>query len=338
MAPEPCLVAANANNSQAVTQQQQLSPQASSSSTALTSFTVRRQEGDGNCLFRSFSDQLYGSPDYHALLRDKCATYIASEKNYFAQFVSEPFDKFLARIQQAGECGDDIEIEALSEIYDCRIEIYDSYTHSLMRTFHEACAAQWPQPIRLLYEGRAHYNSLAPLSGLVPAINAMRMRPGEIEDVAILRSKRRQEAGKGRLGAAETDSDQTDQVLIDRALEDSRVKFEHKSEADMDFALEDSRTLFLDKQVADREMKDSHDEWEKLEQSHIEEEMMNSIMQESGAGNIHESASGSAEFQYPESVYNVMSLGIPLEDCIKAYHLVGDDPESILALCCQNLR
>merc|ERR1719487_579071 len=70
-------------------------------------FTVRRQDGDGNCLFRSFSDQLYGTPDYHGLIRDRCSKYIASEKNYFVRFVDEPFDDFLQRIQREGEWGDD---------------------------------------------------------------------------------------------------------------------------------------------------------------------------------------------------------------------------------------
>merc|ERR1719456_1157794 len=45
----------------------------------------------------------------------------------------------------------------------------------------------------------------------------------------------------------------------------------------------------------------------------------------------------SREYQYPESVYAVMSMGFPLEKCIQAYHLVGDNPEGILAYCCQTL-
>merc|ERR1719422_2456242 len=45
----------------------------------------------------------------------------------------------------------------------------------------------------------------------------------------------------------------------------------------------------------------------------------------------------SREYQYPESVYAVMSMGFPLEKCIRGYHLVGDNPEGIMAFCCQNL-
>lgn len=326
----------------------------SSSST----FVVREQARDGNCLFRSFSDQVYGCPDHHALLRDRCTKYIASERNYFEQFVAEPFEQFLARIQREGEWGDDVEIEALSEIYDCRVEIYAAYGHSLMRTFHEACDSKWPQPIRLLYEGQAHYNSLAPRSGLRPILQ---LRPGEMEDAAISRSRRRNEAGLRRPGAKEHDAQLTEQEVLQESVRLSRLEFEHKSEAQMDKALQDSRN-----------------EWEKSERKRMEEDVVDAILQQSvleeeqkqltlamkeskeevirsspdfatlygmvtsdvvqgASSSSHDEKRDSRDFQYPESVYAVMSMGFPLEKCIQAYHLVGDNPEGILQFCCQTL-
>eukprot|EP00439_Symbiodinium_sp_Y106_P086235 s163_g32.t1 len=284
---------------------------------------------DGNCLFRSFSDQVYGCPDYHALLRDRCTKYIASERSYFEQFVAEPFEEFLARIQREGEWGDDVEIEALSEIYDCRVEIYVSYGHSLMRTFHEACDAKWSQPVRLLYEGHAHYNSLAPRSGLCPI--AQQLRPGEMEDAAISRSRRRHEAGYRRQGVHEADAKLTEQEVVDESIRLSRLEFEHKSDAEMDMALQDSRA-----------------EWEKSERKRMEEEVVDAILQQSvleeeqkqltlamkeskedvihnrpefaalygmvtpaepvpgaSSSSAYEEKRDSREFQYPESVYAV---------------------------------
>jgi len=336
-------------------------------------FLLREQARDGNCLFRSFSDQLYGTPEHHALVRDRCSQYIASERNYFEQFVTEPFDEFLARMRRQGEWGDDVEIEALSEIYDCRVEIYASYSHSLMRTFHEACDGKRPHPIRLQYEGSAHYNSLAPRSGLVPIAKSLPgqqpCQPGAIEDASIARSRRRQEAGQRRQGRAEGDIEQTDLQVIDEAIALSRREFEHKSDAEMDKTLADSRA-----------------EWERIERKRMDEEVVDAIVQQSvveeeqkqlavamkesremvyqkadyaafypmfGANDagmtedyLPAASSSSAneadkrdsrEYQYPESVYNVMSMGFPLEKCIQAYHLVGDNPEGILAYCCQTL-
>jgi len=337
-------------------------------------FVVREQARDGNCLFRSFSDQLYGTPEHHALVRDRCSKYLASERDYFEQFVAEPFDEFLTRIHREGEWGDDVEIEALSEIYDCRVEIYyASYSHALMRTFHEACDAKWPHPIRLQYEGHAHYNSLAPQAGLLPiakSMNGAHRQPGEIEDNALLRSRRRREAGQLRAGAGEADREQTDRRVLDESIRLSRQEFEHQSEAEMDRTLEASRV-----------------EWERSEGKRMDEEVVDAILQQSvleeeqkqlatamkeskemimhnrpdyamlygmiapeaavgGHNNMPGASSSSAneqekrdsrDFQYPESVYAVMSMGFPLEKCIQAYHLVGDNPEGILAFCCQTL-
>mmetsp|Transcript_90277 Transcript_90277/g.162790 ORF Transcript_90277/g.162790 Transcript_90277/m.162790 type:complete len:367 (-) Transcript_90277:123-1223(-) len=331
------------------------------SSSSSSAYVVREQAGDGNCLFRSFSDQLYGSPEYHALVRDRCSKYLASERAYFEQFVAEPFEQFLGRIQRQGEWGDDVEIEALSEIYDCRVEIYASYSDSLMRTFHEACDAKWPQPIRLQYEGHAHYNSLAPKSGLMPISKRF---PGEIEDAAIRRSRSRNAAGLRREGAGEADAKLTEQEVVDESVRLSRLEFMHKSEEEMDKTLANSRA-----------------EWEKSERKRMDEEVVDAILQQSvleeeqkqlmiamkeskddvihnkpefaalygmvANGAVVPSASSSSgneqdlrdsrEFQYPESVYGVMSMGFPLEKCIQAYHLVGDNPEGILQYCCQTI-
>lgn len=329
---------------------------------------VREQARDGNCLFRSFSDQLYGTPEYHALVRDRCSQYLASERDYFEQFVAEPFDEFLTRIRREGEWGDDVEIEALSEIYDCRVEIYYAANcHALMRTFHEACDAKWPHPIRLQYEGHAHYNSLAPQAGLVPIAKSMtgqHRQPGEIEDLALQRSQWRRQAGQSRAGANEADREQTERKVVDESIRLSRMEFEHKSEAEMDRTLEASRV-----------------EWERTERKRMDEEVVDAILQQSvmeeeqkqltaamkeskemimhnrpeyamlygvlaperpvpGASSSsanEQEKRDSRDFQYPESVYAVMSMGFPLEKCIQAYHLVGDNPEGILAYCCQTI-
>ena len=38
-------------------------------------------DADGNCLFRSVADQLYGEPEYHRHVRAKCYQYIRSERD-----------------------------------------------------------------------------------------------------------------------------------------------------------------------------------------------------------------------------------------------------------------
>eukprot|EP00392_Amoebophrya_sp_AT5.2_P007308 g7322.t1 len=92
---------------------------------------------DGNCLFRSVSDQMYLSEEYHELIRTKTMEYVKVEKDFFRDYIpNENFEAYVARKAKLGEWGDDLEIQALSEIYDCAVEIYDSEGR-LQKTFHE---------------------------------------------------------------------------------------------------------------------------------------------------------------------------------------------------------
>lgn len=67
--------------------------------------------------------------------------YIISEKEYFKDFIiggnEESVEAYVARKRQNGTWGDDVEIQAMSEIYDRPIEIY-AYSKDPMRTFHES--------------------------------------------------------------------------------------------------------------------------------------------------------------------------------------------------------
>ena len=88
---------------------------------------IKEIQGAGNCLFRAISDQVYGDERYHDILRDKCMDYISIERKFFSQFVEggeASFDEYIAMKRTSGVWGDDIELQALSEIYNRPIEIF----------------------------------------------------------------------------------------------------------------------------------------------------------------------------------------------------------------------
>eukprot|EP00929_Paragymnodinium_shiwhaense_P049402 TRINITY_DN24919_c0_g1_i3.p1 TRINITY_DN24919_c0_g1~~TRINITY_DN24919_c0_g1_i3.p1 ORF type:complete len:348 (+),score=60.02 TRINITY_DN24919_c0_g1_i3:58-1044(+) len=246
--------------------------EASGSRSHFGQFIVSGQAPDGNCLFRSFSHQLYGAAEHHSMIRARCCEYMASERVYFEQFVAEPFDDYLSRLRKDGEWADDVEIEALSEIYDCRVEIYaagksSSSSSSPMRTLHETCDAKWPYPVRLQYEGRSHYNSLIPRTGFVPialSLSDEPRLPGDIEDEAIAKLRKRQFACKRRKGALDLDVDNTDRVCLDQCVHLSRQEFEHKSAEEMDKALLESTR-----------------EWTQTEDEEIDEGLVDAVLQQS---------------------------------------------------------
>lgn len=77
--------------------------------------------------------------------------YIMNEKEYFKDFiVGGDVSEYVQRKRINGTWGDDVEIQALSEIYNRPIEIY-AYSKDPMRTFHESVSAS--VPFRLSYHG-----------------------------------------------------------------------------------------------------------------------------------------------------------------------------------------
>lgn len=91
--------------------------------------------------------------------------YILACQDYFKDFIDTGIDgtiqSYCDRKRQDKVWGDDLEIEALSEIYGRPIEIY-AYSSQPMRTFHESVQNEENpvQPIRVSYHGRNHYNAV----------------------------------------------------------------------------------------------------------------------------------------------------------------------------------
>ena len=56
-------------------------------------------EGDGNCMFRAVSDQVYcGNQMHFNLIRQSCMDYIENEKEFFIQFIvggEENFEEYI---------------------------------------------------------------------------------------------------------------------------------------------------------------------------------------------------------------------------------------------------
>lgn len=62
--------------------------------------------GDGNCLFRALSDQLYGTPSQHLKLRVDICNWIEDHKERYAPFVEDErgLDHHLSCMRQQGAC------------------------------------------------------------------------------------------------------------------------------------------------------------------------------------------------------------------------------------------
>ncbi|KAG8387472.1 hypothetical protein BUALT_Bualt02G0024800 [Buddleja alternifolia] len=131
---------------------------------------VRKMLEDGNCLFRAVADQVYGDSELYDLVRQMCIDYMERERDHFSQFITEGFTSYCKRKRRDKSekildsamglqvYGNNMEIQALSEMYNRPIHIY-SYSTEPINIFHGSYNTETP-PIRLSYHHGNHYNSL----------------------------------------------------------------------------------------------------------------------------------------------------------------------------------
>ena len=247
---------------------------------------------DGNCLFRSISHQVYGKEDYHGIIRQKCVSYLQSEYEYFSAYVpggheKQTFDAYCTRMLRSGVWGDNLEIQAFSEIYGRSIEIY-AYDDKPMKTFSNQSSDNEPNnngnngnnnnaqnqqqrrrpPIRLSYHCNSHYNSI-----INPQLHRMNLlsesKVGEVEDERIRLSYLRSvHANQNTMLLSDVEA--TDLAYFQQALKESRQMFEDNNlnqavgNQQLDEAIKKSLAQY-EKDALDQAMQDSMKDQENQE-------------------------------------------------------------------------
>ncbi|XP_055833355.1 OVARIAN TUMOR DOMAIN-containing deubiquitinating enzyme 6-like isoform X2 [Solanum dulcamara] len=83
---------------------------------------------------------------------------VERERDHFSQFITEGFTSYCKRKRRDKVYGNNVEIQALSEMYNRPIHIY-SYSTEPINTFHGSYNTDSP-PVRLSFHHGNHYNSL----------------------------------------------------------------------------------------------------------------------------------------------------------------------------------
>ncbi|ETV64943.1 hypothetical protein, variant 1 [Aphanomyces astaci] len=148
-------------------------------------------EGDGNCLFRAVSHQLYGDDQHHGIVRRFCMDYMELQRHFFEPFIvgdASAFDRYVRHKRLDAVWGDDPELQALCELYDrpAQVFAYDAAAGAKqLRVFHDTVTRP---PICLSFYGGGHYDSVV---GPSHASNFVRDVPGAFEarKVAMIQQK-----------------------------------------------------------------------------------------------------------------------------------------------------
>lgn len=173
---------------------------------------IAEQAGDGNCLFRAVSLQVYGDAEQHSEVREQCLDFMAADEQHFGTFITdEKFQDYIARKRLIGVHGNNPEIQALSELFNRPVEVYTPQTGSNPLNIFHAEYKTADAPIRLSYHDGNHYNAvvdpLVPTAGL--GLGLPGLQPGL--------------ADKMQVAKAVAESEETaDRMELKRALKESQ--------------------------------------------------------------------------------------------------------------------
>ncbi|XP_044161572.1 putative bifunctional UDP-N-acetylglucosamine transferase and deubiquitinase ALG13 [Bufo gargarizans] len=81
---------------------------------------------DASCLFRAVSEQLFYCQIHHNEIRKMCVSYMRKNEKLFDSYVEGPFEKYLERLEDPKESAGQLEITALSLIFNQNFILYKS--------------------------------------------------------------------------------------------------------------------------------------------------------------------------------------------------------------------
>lgn len=191
---------------------------------------MRRMAEDGNCLFRAVADQVYGDAEMHGETRQMCIDYMEKEREHFSQFVTESFSAYCKRKRRDRVFGNDLEIQAMAEMYNRPIHIF-CYGSEPKNIFQGSYETDLP-PIRLSYHRNNHYNSLVDPSrptvgaGLgFGSLNGVNIDRDQVK--AAIKAQQDMQIDKALLaeGRYYSDLELTEQEMERMVIEESRAEF-----------------------------------------------------------------------------------------------------------------
>ncbi|WVZ03888.1 hypothetical protein V8G54_024694 [Vigna mungo] len=273
-------------------------------------YEVKKMMEDGNCLFRAVADQVYGDSEVYDLVRQMCIDYMwfylqEQERDHFSQFITEGFTSYCKRKRRDKVYGNNVEIQAMCEMYNRPIHIY-SYSIEPINIFHGSYNTDTP-PIRLSYHHGNHYNSLVDprRSAIGAGLGFSSLRGTNVDKDQVkdaIKSQQDEQINNALLaeGRFYSDLELTEKEIERMVIEVSRAEY-----------LSDTSTF--KQQLGDRESSTSN------------AEPSSSGARSSGTGRKTEDGK-----ELSSGMQILLSMGFTYIQAIEAYSIFGDDVDSMV--------
>ncbi|KAK6933405.1 OTU domain [Dillenia turbinata] len=125
-------------------------------------------QGDGNCQFRSLSDQFYRTPEHHKFVREQIINQLKSHPEKYQGYVPMEYDAYLKKMNKVGEWGDHVTLQAAADSYGVKIFVITSFKDTCyIEILPEVQKSK--RVIFLSFWAEVHYNSIYP-EGEMPEV------------------------------------------------------------------------------------------------------------------------------------------------------------------------
>lgn len=84
---------------------------------------LRPVAADGNCQFRALSVQLYGDESQHAAIRQLVIKQMLQSRDRYEGYMLGSYEEYVTRMALDGEWGDNVTLQAVSDIFNCQIHV-----------------------------------------------------------------------------------------------------------------------------------------------------------------------------------------------------------------------
>ncbi|KAG5362510.1 OTU domain-containing protein 3 [Yarrowia sp. C11] len=139
-------------------------------------------QGDGNCLFRSLADQLYGKDDLKMamVIRQSVVDYMKKHSAYFEIFYSSEWDEsweaYIDRMSRSSVYGGNLELAAFASAYQLDVVVYQADLRYVITPIDESKGekkveleqdqgGERPEKVHIAYHTWEHYSSVRCING-----------------------------------------------------------------------------------------------------------------------------------------------------------------------------
>ena len=117
-------------------------------------------EADGNCQFRALADQLFVDQECYAECRAAAINQLRSEPDRYREFITEDWETYVSRMENDGEWGDNIPLQAAADYYEVTAHVYSHDPEIPFPLVLPSKHLDADRIIGLSHEPELHYNSV----------------------------------------------------------------------------------------------------------------------------------------------------------------------------------